>query len=256
MSIDLLAWLKMDAETRFSEIIKPKFRQYCDIEGEGVVKICGLYRNSLQNRINDLLRDHYKRQAAIYYGFYQSLDINASAHERQGDPTAYIAISTGSPLNLLAHFSLVWSDPRNFPDYGNPAMELRDAPKSHRQPRDPVRSAAAVHMTNMLLSFITYHEMAHILNGHLRLQDTGKTTKQSLEEIPISIKRPLRMQTLEMDADASATTDAIQFVLMAEVDRNLKVDDYHADTETALRHWLFAVATFFLLMQDGSRSAP
>lgn len=105
--------------------------------------------------------------------------------------------------------------------------------------------------------FIVTHEIGHILNGHCKLL-ASKSQKET-HFIPMyytansgsmSSQEALDRRTMEMDADAFATTQSMLHVLYLYSDFDRQVKIKMMEPKDIFYWWAFAIRSHFLVCQD------
>lgn len=127
--------------------------------------------------------------------------------------------------------------------------ELRDLaieknPNENVFPRDSTRAILAQFMTALAIKFLSMHEYAHVVFGHVDYKEKLLREGKSLS--------PLDSQTLEYDADCYASQ--IAFREMAYIFENsAEVKDelhpFYADLETIIFVWAYAIYSMYRLFQ-------
>jgi hypothetical protein len=188
-----------------------------------------------------------------------------------GDPNQYyVAYSAATEWLLHLLFNRMLADPNvlkqigradaegpidkklvgfvgDFPDMETMAKSWLCAP----WPLDPERQTFAIYLRHMLADWITLHELAHIVQGHVRY-------RKHVNYIP-----PLDWQTCEIYADNWAVQTAL-YIVRARVQRAADLpapfNVYYRDPSEALYHWTFAAFVFCRIFGDdrltSMRSAP
>jgi hypothetical protein len=214
----------------------------------------------------------------IHLDVIDDLSMNAIAfvENKQG----YIGIFRGAILLVYDLFYRLLSHPDIFPEIGDPNRELvrqfhsegtsrhysglisKRSPDDQRigavLPNDPARIAHANWLALNALDFLLQHEIAHIRHGHCEYWD-------SIHGVPflaelnansgLSTHDSLTRQTLEMDADAYAATNAISRILSFYKGSKLGVIQigqhsvrFPATSIEALRSWQYAVQFLFWML--------
>lgn len=158
-----------------------------------------------------------------------NLSLDSVVFRNEGEH--YIGLYAGGFLVMHDTFSTMLSHPKILDDIGDPSMEHFDGslppafdldvghhPKLstaikrrfyRKCPRDPVRKAAALTMARLAFDFLFYHEIAHIIAGHLEFTDSSSPKAQLRERrtLHMADDDPSPMMgadILEYDADRIA----------------------------------------------------
>lgn len=92
-------------------------------------------------------------------------------------------------------------------------------------------------LTIMAIEFIILHELGHIYNGHLEFDSVSRLRRMLLHE------GNLESRTIEMDADAYATTRSFSKYLQQNIESEMKI--IASNKLDMLRFWVFATHSFF-----------
>ncbi len=182
-----------------------------------------LHFQDLANTLVDSLRTHMHDQwkdRALHVEFVRSDEVNAWAVP--GTEADYVFISLGAIEKIYGTMSALFCCPKCFPHVGNPDGEkepkgpfeggLPRWPMTDGQdasacclPADEERIAAAMMLADIALEFIIYHEVGHVLGGHLELSSRrlGRA-KMSEANTPVEVRNMVLSQVLELDADLFA----------------------------------------------------
>ena len=105
--------------------------------------------------------------------------------------------------------------------------------------------------------FIVTHEIGHILNGHCKLLATKSKNEANYipmyhitKEAPLIPEEALDIRTMEMDADAFATTQSMLHVLYLYFNFDSQVSIKMIETQDIFYWWAFAIRSHFLVCQD------
>lgn len=179
------------------------------------------------NHLVDSLRQHMSAPWAtrpLHVAFTACEELNAQA--TKGKDADYILITIGAVGKVYGTMYGMLSTPSFLPDVGNaneektpnelltggfPPMPLLglydgDEPVEFCLPVDQRRSTFAMHLSSIALHFLLYHEIGHIVAGHLELRE-HQGCAAAISEIGTPAPRngtvtPLHV--LEYDADAFA----------------------------------------------------
>ncbi len=173
-------------------------------------------------------KDLYKRCLnRFHFDFVEVDKLNAFASSRNG--VNLVACFTGAFTNITSFFTLLLSHPEVLPSVGNASDEKRwirslrhcnwssswsdvlanidvyqTPPPSF--PIDPTRKLFAHRLSILAMDFLFFHEIGHLVNGHLELL-RGSAELGALEEASFtegSSLIPLDYQALELNADSHA----------------------------------------------------
>lgn len=97
-------------------------------------------------------------------------------------------------------------------------------------------------LTIMAIEFIILHELGHIYNGHLEFDSVSRLRRMLLHE------GNLESRTIEMDADAYATTRSFSKYLQQNIESEMKI--IASNKLDMLRFWVFATHSFFFLFEQ------
>jgi hypothetical protein len=163
----------------------------------------------------------------IEYGFLSKTVINAFAYSsplQEKDPFDFIGINVGVIYTLLGIFNKMLSHSSILPDIGNPNIEKVE--QSHlsdlvtdvigknihiEQPLCPVRAGYASLLQQTALDFLFFHELTHLLNGHVDYRRSKMQFDTILEMMKTDkfIDDMMVNQTLEIDADCGSIHSTI-----------------------------------------------
>ncbi|MGO4184339.1 hypothetical protein AB4Z17_24475 [Paenibacillus sp. TAF43_2] len=154
----------------------------------------------------------------LVFGYLESDAVNASAFIYKKND--YIFINCGTIVKIHDTFNKLLSNPRVFSEVGKPKYSdyryhydpvINNGENQtvfFNGPTDEKRRDLAFLMSYFAILYVIQHEMGHHLNGHLQLLNESDVEtlemteeRKTLEKISI-----LDYQTLEMDADAFATS--------------------------------------------------
>jgi hypothetical protein len=159
----------------------------------------------------------------IEFGFTCESSLNAFAYATPSgapDEFDFIGINVGVIFTLMDVFLRMLSHPDIFPEVGTPDKESRSVHNlanlttdimrsgfTHRSgPNCPVRRIFAGELTKVALDFLFFHELTHLLNGHLEFCRENFLCNYWSEAFGQSTQNEHKMirQTLELDADSGA----------------------------------------------------
>lgn len=202
------------------------------------------YHDLLMGAIRSDIQLKSKRPLLLAFYFINNSAINAIASK--DDKYYYIGINSGVVYLLERLFCHIMCNPNMFSWIGDSASETAAEPMSRKlfqdireftdnglslsydRPKDPLREAMARFLTTQALTFLAFHELTHIMNGHIDyLNDTLGI--MSIYENRFSAgerAENLLSQTLEWDADAIGTCDLINFAFDCNKHSSLTHPDY------------------------------
>jgi hypothetical protein len=175
-----------------------------------------------------------------------------NAYSFKTNDSYYIGINKGTIINLYTFFNYILSFPNILNFIGNNEHEI--TPDYNPQylnkiikPKDKEREIYAQGLFYYATLFLTLHEYAHIINGHL---DFINQKRNFLFKIINSLqkKSELNAQTLEFDADYYAANTGIKTIIRRYQDNiNLQEDktSYFESLEETFFLWTFATYTIF-----------
>lgn len=125
--------------------------------------------------------------------------------------------------------------------------EYEFAADSYIMPFTKASLKVAGEQSNIVLKFILYHEICHILRGHLGLiySKNGSELQEAFQDESI-LNINLR-QTLEMDADSFAVNRIINSYLLFYSNIENHSDSIYQTWETFIYNFSFSIYTFFRL---------
>lgn len=214
-----------------------------------------------QNRCRSALPD-----GSFHFDFVRNRRVNACATTDGG--FNLIAFNVGAPVAFLKLYETLLSNPHILPDVGDPSKDpawqadlsttdLQDGDANifpagvDRITSDPTRAAFIHHCTQFAMDFIYWHEVFHVLCGHV-----GYCARRSGQAVglPELEGRPdmsaATSQALELEADlnAAAVTGG------AWLREALSPGVPFRDGQEALRTWAFSLAIVFLVFdQSGAQ---
>ena len=175
-----------------------------------------------------------------------------NAYSFKNNDSYYIGINKGTIINLYTFFNYILSFPNILNFIGNNELEI--TPDYNPQylneiikPKDKDREIYAQGLFYYAILFLTLHEYAHIINGHL---DFINQKRNFIFKIINSLqkKSELNAQTLEYNADCYAANIIIKIIINRYQDNiNLQEDKkpYFKSLEEAFFLWTFATYTVF-----------
>jgi hypothetical protein len=175
-----------------------------------------------------------------------------NAYSFKNNDSYYIGINKGTIINLYTFFNYILSFPNILNLFGNNEHEITPDynPKYLNEiikPKDKQREIYAQGLFYYSTIFLTLHEYAHIINGHL---DFINQKRNFIFKIINSLQKnnKLNAQTLEFDADCYAANIGIKSIISRYQDNiNLQEDKqpYFKSLEEAFFLWTFATYTVF-----------
>jgi hypothetical protein len=193
---------------------------------------------TLGNELAAAIRRTCPRLPPIHLDFVANPCINAWAFAYKGE--YFIAIPQGTVEGIALLFERVLSDRRLWPDLGNGPLQT-----------DPIRREFCDALVELALIFLFFHELHHILNGHVGYESAkhGSPFLAELGLAPRSPEEAIDRQMLEVDADICAAGSCVDAV--GDIAKKPK------STIPQLRNWndllfaqLFAIFTLFRLFGD------
>ncbi len=156
----------------------------------------------------------------IHFDFIDNWEFNACAFKADG--RYFIGIYRGAFATIGVLFDRMLADSRILSFLGDAEKESADLPlipdigrdfkravvsvPEFPRPQDPVRQSIAWKLTDMACDFITAHEFAHIVNGHIDYKTVNGciSTIDELSGVDGTSESEIISQTMEMDADGVA----------------------------------------------------
>ncbi len=178
------------------------------------------YLRDVASELVNGLRAHMHNQwkdRALHVEFVRSEEVNAQAVS--GDEADYVFITLGTIAKIYGTMSALFCCPDCFPHVGNPYGKkepkgpfedgLPPWPMTDGQsacvcyfPADEERMAFAMMLADLALEFIIFHELGHVLGGHLELSSHRLGQSQMSEaNSPVEMRNMVLRQVLEIDAD-------------------------------------------------------
>jgi hypothetical protein len=218
-----------------------------------LAKLLGYYMKRCQNAVPD---------QSFHFDFVKNQRINACATTDAG--FNLIGFNLGTPVGFLKLYETLLSNPEILPHVGDPSKDpkwecdlskkdLQDGfadifpPAIERITADPSRAAFVHHCTQFAMDFIFWHEIFHVLCGHvgycLNCTHHGAGLAE-LEGRPTLEAATSQALELEADMNAAALTGSIwlQEPLLPGVP--------FRGSEEALRTWAFSLAVVFLIFDQ------
>ena len=222
-----------------------------------VAKLLGWYLKRCRNALPD---------RSFYFDYVKNQRVNACA--ATDGSFNLIGFNVGTPFGFLKLYETLLSNPQILPDVGDPtkdptwecdlsARDLQDGladlfpPAVERITSDQTRATFIHHCTQFAMDFIYWHEIFHVLCGHVGY--CVKQTHQGAAMAELEGRPTLSAatsQALELEADMNAATLTGGIWLQEP----LKPGIPFRDSEEALRTWAFSLAIVFLVFdQAGTR---
>jgi len=221
-----------------------------------------IYKNMAQIMYNStpMIGDNNRN---LVFGYLESSSVNASAFIYKNND--YIFINCGTIVKIHDTFNKLLSNPRVFSEVGKPKYSdyryhidpvINNGENQtvfYNGPSDETRRDLAFLMSYFAVLYVILHEMGHHLNGHLQLlNENSVETLEMTEEGEVLEKISiLDYQTLEMDADAFATsTSTVHFHSLIE---NLDTFPFPAlvpqlGKKNMYRYWLFSILCLYRIL--------
>jgi hypothetical protein len=200
----------------------------------------------------------------IHFDFIDSDNVNACAFVYKGQ--RFVGVTTGAAMAIGLLFERMLSDRRILPTVGNPQKGVEHPPLAQplRQSliqnnrtngpnliEDEGRHSVWWPLCQLAFTFLVFHEITHIRDGHVDYLDSrrGSPFLAELGWVPGTTDESIEMQAIEADADRQAS--AIAASLACQWAKNPPLDNpYLQDIEQHLFVWLFAIFSFFRLFDD------
>jgi hypothetical protein len=186
----------------------------------------------------------------------------------------FVGLNWGTEHVLMKIVYRMLADPRILPGVGNKNAEdeglplmpsisadasaLHAAHPTFVMPKDPDRRLFGQHLIDLMMTFILWHELTHIRNGHIDYRND----RLKLDLLPElgwvagTAEPTLTRQTLEMDADCGATVYQIGQLHALEKNPSSRPPapwgQFYAGPKQTLFNWAFAVSIFFRVFGDES----
>lgn len=203
------------------------------------------------NEFINHIKTIYPNLPSIHFNIIENNVINASA--KKFENIFFIGINVGT-LNLIDDLFLKIQSSKPLKSEDFPKLNLKNSSKGLEY--DPLYDPTilsfskrnlnlASQQARIVTKFIIYHEICHILRGHLGL--VANNFNLSINEIndidDIDIINVL--QTLEMDADSFATNRSINDLLEKRIPNQDAKNSIFKDLETFTFHYAYSVYCFF-----------
>jgi hypothetical protein len=184
-----------------------------------------------------------------------------------------IGFTRGLVQGIFLLFERMLSDRRILPQIGNPAKEADhpqlimplgalDTPilsalwqdymaSGERIPSDKTRNEYCSWLLKWAFCFVLFHELAHIINGHVGWIKKPKHKSGFVLEfgmLPKTKREAVERHTLEVDADGWATTYCIHQI--GKESQNSSETQRFNGYNTHLFTWFFATFSFMKLFRD------
>lgn len=156
------------------------------------------------------------------------------------DDHYYVQIASGVPVLLIVLFNKLFENPILLPDLNiegaavtdvslpfiiDPArIEIREEWQLHLNAE---RAVAADFFADICMTFVSYHELGHILSGHVeghRHYDGRMSFAEMTSYRPRSLKSRTRRQAWEIEADLIASTLLMNYI--RELDKHARTHDH------------------------------
>jgi hypothetical protein len=200
----------------------------------------------------------------IHFDFVATDEVNAWAFLHKGQHC--IGVTAAAVLGMSFLFQRMLSDRRILRGIGDPTKCVEHPPlglpllpaiardtavKGPPPPPDFPRQWYYNFIVRLAFNFLFYHELGHILNGHVDWAVNRKHAPlvAELGWAPGSVEESIEMQALEMDADSFALAQAIGAT--GEWAKAPPGNLPHLQTyKELLFAWMFAAFSFFRLFGD------
>jgi hypothetical protein len=162
---------------------------------------------------------HCPRMGPVHFDYVENTNVNAVAFEADGHE--FVGIWIGTVLTIHIFLGCLLANQHLLPSIGAVSEEVEFEPEGSdvawltRIPKDPARRSYAHLLSEIAVEFLFRHELAHLMNGHVRLLNkwTGTNFLVEFDEHRCQAISNLGWQTLEMDADSFAVGQGIATVL-------------------------------------------
>ncbi len=156
----------------------------------------------------------------IHFDFVDKMEFNACAFK--ANDRYFIGIYRGAIATIGVLFDRMLADSRILPFFGDSEKESADLPlipeigpdferavasvPEFPRPQDPLRQSIAWKLMDMACDFMTAHEFAHIVNGHVdyKAANGAISAIDEVSGVRGTSESALINQTMEMDADGIA----------------------------------------------------
>lgn len=209
---------------------------------------------------NILSRSPNLAASNVYCDWINNLSFNAVATRYREHEL--IGIFAGAPLLIYDYFYSFLADPSTLPNVGNSSSEVvdrlgvaglikKDISILPRMPVDPIRRDAAMHLAWNAVMFLFFHEVAHIVQGHLQFlsEELGISHYLELPSFALSRDEARFRVLLELDADQGAAQNNIKH-WRSLWDRNIFTALSPMSAETC---WAISITMLFLIMDSRLR---
>ena len=230
------------------------------------------HRKNFNHRINTAKKNIDATLNDIYFDYLNNGCCNAVAYEC--NKIGYIGLNWGNIIILADIFNRMLSHPEIFPSinaseesfppsysYGvtmnaTELLKLRfgDSVPNAQQiwnnlPKNKLRENISELCRRIVLDFIIFHEIAHIINGHTEYLQTKFSAPFMLEfdSSAHPANNSILRQSLEMNADAFATSSSLSLFFSEREALVKKIPHLEIimDNHWAAAIWAFAVSSFF-----------
>ncbi|MBN8695732.1 MAG: hypothetical protein J0L87_04310 [Bacteroidetes bacterium] len=247
---------------------------------DGLKAKFNLYKERAEKYIESF-RQHtslVKDPPVIYFDFIYNTKLNAVATITK-EKVYLIGVNSGTIIILNDLFLRMMSYPTLVKQVGDPSVETQQNPTLEKyyfdatklvsskdsdfnyyeiaQPIDKVRQEYADHLIEIAIDFLVAHELTHIINGHVDYKfhlfgisffDEQNVEVKDHDEI-------LTIQTLEMDADAMATSKGLgnayrRFTGGQSVSEERKI--FYSNFTDVIFNWVLSVSTLIRIMVESS----
>lgn len=218
------------------------------------------------NRLNVLLPPNALQ--STYFDFIANRNLNAIASSSMSYDL--VGLYSGSILNLAVLFFILLSHPEVLPELGDPSKEtawfddlsdcewtgtlskvfsaIRPRSDALNFPKDPARYSAAALMATIALDFLFFHEIGHLVLGHIDYLANLTGDRVFTEVRTGQFLLPETSHGLELQADEFAAL--ISLGTCFGIDSSQTPQAFPSTAE-AIRRWTFAVGLLFLVFDRG-----
>ncbi|HEY9048287.1 MAG TPA: hypothetical protein VIN08_20410 [Ohtaekwangia sp.] len=220
--------------------------------------------------VNTFLKHSYPNLPEIHLDFIENDSLNAAATKYKGN--YFIGINLGSYFLIYDMFMKMLASKSVWPKIGNNQLEtdhkkilkayiniydkitFRFDNQDIAIPQDKLRLEFAILCTNHAFDFLIYHEIAHILRGHVGYLASlieNNFYWREFDNLSQRSKLPSDVsQTLEMDADSFATNRSLN-IIASNLKDTKQVNEIFRfafkDWSTILPIWVFSIYSLFRL---------
>ncbi len=228
---------------------------------QGLRTMLERHKRDAERWLRDVCEKHCSAMGPVHFDYVENTAMNAVAFEADGHE--FVGIWVGALATIYSFFGCLLANRRLVPTIGDMSAEVEfesdggDDAWLVRVPKDPARRSYAHLLSAIAVEFLFQHEIAHLMNGHVRLINRRSEIRFLVEfdEHSSQSLSSLDRQTLEMDADSFAVAQgAATFVgRLAEPEKVFPKDwrQWYRSPRQALFAWIFSVYSLFRLFYKG-----